>query len=128
MPDGDGELTKEEISQLRVGVLKYIDTRFAASEKAVDKALDSINGRLATTNEWRSALDDFVRTLVPKSTYEEKMKSLDKEIEELKHYKDLMDGKASQRSLGSTQLMLYIMSAISVVGFALSIADRLMGK
>lgn len=139
MPDGNGDLTAAEIDQLRVGAIKYIDQRFTdhdklvdqrftASEKAVDKALDSLNRRFDTTNEWRFALDEFVRSLIPKTTYEEKMKAIDGRLIELERYKDVTDSKASQRSLSSTQLMLYIMSAISVIGFALSLIDRLLGK
>ena len=107
---------------------KLVDQRFTASEKAVDKALDSLNRRFDMTNEWRSALDEFVRSLIPKTTYEEKMKAIDGRLIELERYKDVTDSKASQRSLSSTQLMLYIMSAISVIGFALSLIDRLLGK
>lgn len=69
MPDGNGELTQEEIRELRPSlkelvdirfkaIEKSVDLRFAALEKAVEVAKTTNDFRLDAMNEFRASMSD----------------------------------------------------------------------
>jgi hypothetical protein len=93
-----------------------VDAALAASEKAVIKAESAAERRFESVNEFRSTLADQQRTLMPRAETEALFKVMNDKIEIL----NTKENKSEGKTLGITQLMGYILFAITVIGFIIS--------
>ncbi len=101
----------------------HIDTRLEEIEKATEIARSSMEHRLNEMNEIRGSLRDTVANQVNRDRCDTRMNVVDAELEELKKYRNTMEGKASQSSLNTVILM----TVISLLMSAVSIALKLIG-
>lgn len=71
---------------------EYIDMRITEQQRAVDKALESLNERLAGMNEFRASINDANKLYVTKEIVEK----METDIRELRTIADIAKGKATQ--------------------------------
>jgi hypothetical protein len=105
-----------------ISLREYVDIRFEAQEKAVNAALAAAERavtkaeiasekRFDSVNEFRAALGDSSRLLMPRSEAEQRMAALDKAISELKTTVDAKDN----RGIGISAGLMMVVTGISVL-------------
>lgn len=111
---------------------EWVDQRFNESDKAmsaalqaaqhaVDKAEKATEKRFESVNEFRAALTDLTRSFVPRSEYEQRVKSMDATILRLEKEAALRAGAESKgEHLGKTILSI-IAIILSLVGVGVSV-------
>lgn len=63
-------MTKGDIEfNTTVTLREYFESKLEALSKAVEVAKISMDARMQTTNEWRGALDDYVKTLFTRAEH-----------------------------------------------------------
>lgn len=106
-----------------ISLREYVDVRFEAQEKAVQAALDSAQRavskaeaasekRFESVNEFRSALGDSARLLMPRSEAEQAFKTMNDKI-------DLITSRVNAREeqgKGLSQGWVFLISAVSLAG------------
>ena len=95
-------------------VAKLSKERYKNIIKATDVAKESSDRRLDGMNEFRASLKDQNSTFVPRAEYKAQTDKLDHDIQDLKEFKAMHEGKATMGSV-------YIAYIIAVLGILLSI-------
>jgi hypothetical protein len=88
----------------------YIETKIASVEKATVVALESMDKRLESMNEFRATLKDQASTFITKAD----ITALQKDIQDLRESRAELRGKASMASV-------YISYGLAVLGLLLSV-------
>lgn len=92
-------------------VKEVSDEHFNAVVYSTQMAKESADKRLDGMNEFRSSLKDQQATFVPRAEYEAQACKLDTDIQDLKRFKAVHEGKATMASV----YVAYIMAAISFI-------------
>jgi hypothetical protein len=83
-----------------------------AAEKAVLLARDDMNRRLEGMNEFRQQLEKQTATFVDKSYYDVEHRSLREELNRLREWKNIQDGKSSWTNLAAFGSLIVAMVAV----------------
>ena len=89
----------------------YFEARLKAIEDSSRIAFDAIDDRMRGSNEIRSAMKDQSTTFATKVYVDAIRDRWDAEIDDLKEYKNIATGKASQSSV----LLLGLVSVVSLI-------------
>lgn len=73
----------EHLAVVRAADLARIEDRFIAIDKAVEETKQTVKERFASVNEFRGALSDQQRTLMPRSETELAIKAQNEKIDAL---------------------------------------------
>lgn len=122
------ESLKEHFSTVIGSNDRRYEERFVAQEKATDVALDALNKRFDSTNEFRQTLSDQAATFIPRAeaiqradNNAEKISNLDKRMTDalaiINSRLDLNTGK----STGMNAVWGYIVGAIGLAATVISI-------
>jgi vacuolar-type H+-ATPase subunit E/Vma4 len=109
-----------------ISLREYVDIRFEAQEKAVNAALTSAERavskaemasekRFESVNEFRAALGDSSRLLMPRSEAEQRISALDKMIGDLKTTVEAKDNKGIGISAGLMMVVVGISVIVNIV-------------
>jgi hypothetical protein len=116
----DGVALKEHFDAQMVSLRCYTDARLTGLEKASDVAAKRLDDRLATMNEFRSAMGDLSSRMVTRAELLVQLDKVDAILDDLKQSRDRLDGKASQKSVDTAMLIalggLLLGAASLVVG------------
>jgi hypothetical protein len=123
------------INRLMVEMDKRYDQQFAAQEKAVGAALAAAEKAVlvaeqnsekwrSNANEWRGAMDDREEKFVLKEQLNPTMHSMQKEVDELKTFKNLSTGK----TIGLDKMWGYLVAAAGSGGVLAFILERMVPK
>jgi len=105
-----------------ISLREYVDTRFdaqkeavnaalAASDRAVNKAEMASEKRFDSVNEFRAALNDSARLLMPRLECEQRFSALEKMISDLKTTVEANSNKDEGKNLG----FLKVVTGISLL-------------
>lgn len=94
---------------------KRYEQRFQAQEKATSRYAEDVKAWQAGANEWRQAMNDKDRLLIPRREVEDKVAVMLGDIVDLKQSRDLAQGKASQLSVNITLAIAIISMAIGII-------------
>jgi hypothetical protein len=111
---------------------EYVDVRFAAQEAAVDAALASADRAVAKAeaaaekrfegvNEFRAALNDNTRLLMPRSESEQAIKSINEKLETL----TARINAREERGRGVGDMVGWIVAGVSTLGAIFAMAALL---
>ena len=65
---------------LHVSLLQYVEFRFAESQKAIDKAENTMNLRLLGMNEFRQQMKDQAATFLPRTESDARIQAVEAQI------------------------------------------------
>ena len=99
-----------------VSLKEYVEARFNAMDKALELYTANNNNRLDHMNEFREENKNLSITKISTDACESYRASIDKELRPLRKAIDVMEGKASQRSV-------YIAWLIAIIGIGLAIVS-----
>jgi hypothetical protein len=116
-----GDMESKDHNTL-ISLREYVDIRFDAQEKAVNAALAAADRavnkaeiasekRFENMNEFRGALADSARLLMPRAEYEQAMRGITNKVELLESRVNARDDRSAGEGQGWTKIGL----AISVV-------------
>ena len=102
-----------------ISLREYVDTRFdaqkeavnaalAASDRAVNKAEMASEKRFDSVNEFRAALNDSARLLMPRLECEQRFAALEKMISDLKTTVEANSNKDEGKNLGFLKVVMSI--------------------
>lgn len=94
-----------------ISLKEYIDLRVRNVDESVSIAYRSMEKRLAGMNEFRDTLKDQASKFVTRAEIEDKVETMQKQIDVLLISKATLEGKASQQSV----VTALIISAIGIV-------------
>jgi hypothetical protein len=114
--------TENTNSRTLISLREYVDIRFNDQEKAVNAALQAAERavtkaeiasekRFDSVNEFRAALSDSARLLMPRAEAEQRMGAIEKLVYDIKTKIDAKEDKTA----GLSQGLLMIISIISVL-------------
>src|ERR1700685_214980 len=94
-----------------ISLREYVDIRFdaqekavnaalAASDRAVNKAEMASEKRFDAVNEFRAALADSARLLMPRSEAEQRMAAIEKMVNDIKITVDAVNNKYTGKDIG----------------------------
>ena len=115
----DARLTaiERELKQ-DVPLREYFDARLAAVEKASTLAAATLEKRLEGMNEFRDTLKDQASRFVTRDELALQIKANREAINELRTFKDRLEGKASASSV-------YVTGALAIIGIITSVLGLL---
>jgi hypothetical protein len=99
---------------------EYVDLRFADFQRAVDKAENTMNERLAGMNEFRDTLRDQAGKFVTRDELDLIVKPVRESLKIMEINRANLEGKASQNGL----LLSYLIAGLGLILSAISIAVR----
>jgi|SRR6185295_2464310 len=101
---------------------KAVAAALAAADRAVAKAETAAEKRFESVNEFRSALADNFRTLMPRAEYEAAMKTVNEKIDVLTTRVNAKDERASTWASGWGLIvgLVGVVSAVIAIIFALT--------
>jgi len=102
-----------------VSLRDYVDTRLCAIEHTIKVSNEQINYRLTNMNKFREKFDILTSTLVSKQEFNDCIKSLHSDVENLKLFQAELKGKASQASVN-------IANAIAITGLVIGLLSLLL--
>ena len=111
---------KEYVDVKIAATSELFETKISAAEKAVSLASNTLAARLDLMNEFRMQLKDQAGSFFPRAEHDIYIKTVDKDIRELRESKASLEGKASQLSVNITLI-------IAIVGIFLSLFSVLHG-
>ena len=111
-----------------ISLREYVDTRFeaqkeavtaalAAADRAVNKAELASEKRFDSVNEFRAALNDSARLLMPRAEAEQRMSTIESAIREIKTTNESIFNREEGKNLG----FLKVLSGLSLLGNAILI-------
>ena len=92
-----------------VTLKEYIEARLVAMDKASELAREVNTIQHESLNNWRQAMQEQSKTLMPRAEYEIYHRKVEEDIRMLQKYQATMEGKASQNSVN-------LALAISIIG------------
>ena len=95
--------------------MTLFETKIDAAEKAVSLASSTLSARLDLMNEFRAQLKDQAAGHYSRAEHEVYVKSIDKDIRELREAKALLEGKASQNAVNFSTIMALLGVLLSAV-------------
>jgi hypothetical protein len=109
-----------------ISLREYVDTRFdaqkeavnaalAASDRAVNKAELASEKRFDAVNEFRAALADSARLLMPRSEAEQRMAAIEKMVNDLKITVDAGNNKDTGKDIGFMKVVTGISLLANVI-------------
>jgi len=109
-----------------ISLREYVDIRFdaqekavlsalAASDRAVNKAEMASEKRFDSVNEFRAALNDSARLLMPRLEAEQRMGGLEKTITEVKTALDAKDNKGVGISAGLMMVVVAVSVLVNII-------------
>jgi ABC-type transporter Mla subunit MlaD len=98
----------------------HIDHAFESAERAVKIASDASEKRFDSVNEFRAALEDQGRLMMPRTEVEGLIRTQDEKIDELKAQRNMDSG----RRVGSSAIFAYIVGAAGIISLIVTIAIR----
>jgi hypothetical protein len=112
-----------DVTATALSLREYVDVRFeaqekavnaalAAAQKAVDKAESASERRFESVNEFRSALGDQARLLMPRIEAEQQFKTIGEKIDVLTNRINARD----DRGVGMGQVLPWLVAAVATVG------------
>ena len=138
--------TEDELEELGVSLIKYVDTRFSAQEAINKISKEAIEGRLGATekvvdarfentNEWRGTVSDLIgqikdmigelkETFLPRSEYNVRHEKISDDIQELKEFRVKIDSKADQKTLLLNFGLTTISMIIGIAGLVMAYLER----
>jgi CHASE3 domain sensor protein len=115
--------TDKDATHLRAGYVplkEYVDARFDAVCRAVDKAESTLSARLATMNEFREQLKDQAGTFISRRETEALLEPLRTDLkgirEETKAFMSEHKGKASQTSFLWSAALAILGTILAIIG------------
>ncbi len=112
MPDGRAPISLREYVDVRFDAQeKAVQSALAAAEKAVIKAETASEKRFESVNEFRSTLNDYSRTLMPRSEAEQALKTINDKIDILTS----RINKRDDRGRGMGEIWGYIAGAVGML-------------
>lgn len=96
---------KEYIDILHASLKDYIDTRFESIQEAIRVATNALERRLENVNEWRASFRDLSSTYPTKAELSVFKESVDKDLREIRDWKNKQEGKASQSSVNISLIL-----------------------
>jgi len=110
----DGVSLKEHLESKMAAMKSEQQTINKMNKIAIDTALETLNQRLGSMNEFRGQMKDQQGTFVSKDSCYSQMNAFDKRIKDLELTGAKIEGKASQTAF-------LITMAISIIGIVLSL-------
>ena len=98
-------------SKEQVSLKEHLNSRLCALEKAVDVAKKEMDRRLEGMNHLESKLNVYMT----KESYETKHELIQRQVDELRIAKAVLDGKASQQSV-NVAMIVSIISLLLTLG------------
>ena len=124
----DGVALKEHLETRLEALQKHTDTQLRSMDRATCLALQTMDKRLEGMNEFREALKDTTARLATRDELRmqatrnrEIVERLDADINELKHYRATMEGKASQSSVNAATMLSVIGLILALISLALKL-------
>jgi len=99
-----------------VSLKEYVDTRFCAADRATAIAVQQMERRLESMNEFRDALKDQASRLATRQEMEVALKAMEAELRGLRDFRVALEAKASQQSVNVSLLLALIGLALSIIG------------
>lgn len=100
------------VSVSSISLREYVDIRFEAAQKAIDKAEAASEKRFEGVNEFRASLADQSRLLMPRSEAEQQFKTIAEKIDVLTARINARD----DRGAGMSQGWLWLVGGVAVIG------------
>jgi hypothetical protein len=104
--------------ELTVSLREYVDVRFDGLDKAVTKAETATEKRFESVNEFRSALNDSNRLLMPRAEAERALQTLSEKLDTLTQRVNAKD----DQNTGKGQSWALILSGVSLISTLLGMA------
>ncbi len=118
----DGVALKEHL-EVRLDALQaWTETRLTSLEKATETARRTMETRLESMNEFRDALRDTTGRLATREELVLQVDRLTTDISDLKKFKNVTEGKASQQSVNVATILGIISLLIALTSLALKLA------
>ena len=95
------------------------------SQTAIDKAEKTVNERLETMNEFRSAMKDLQATYISKDMFEANRQMSDGKLRSLELSKVALDAKADASAVNRAQLLSIISVLLGLAGFIFALINTL---
>jgi hypothetical protein len=103
------------------GVKELFSSKFESLEKATRLVADDVEKRFDSHNEFRGQLKDQASTFITRTEYQSTKDKTESEINELKSSRDILIGKASQKSV----TISYIIGSIGIIIALISLINNL---
>jgi hypothetical protein len=115
----DGVPLLEHLESRLSSLQTLMESRLAAIERATTVALAQLDRRLEGMNEFRDVLKDQTGRLATKDEVAAQLERVNVQIVELKEFRALLEGKASQSSVNVFMLMSALSLLVAFIGLAL---------
>ena len=106
---------------------KKLELMNCLSQAAIDKAERSVDERLKTMNEFRSAMNDLQGTYITRDVFDERQKLSDTKLRTLELSKVSLDAKADASAVNRAQLLSIISVLLGLAGFIFGMINVLGG-
>ena len=97
------------------------------SQTAIDKAVKTVNERLETMNEFRSAMKDLQGTYISRDMFEASRQMSDTKLRTLELSKVALDAKADASAVNRAQILSVISILLGLAGFVFGMINVLGG-
>ena len=117
----DGVALKEHLETRLDALQKHIEAQLHSVDRATVLALQTMDKRLEGMNEFREALKDTTARLATREELALQVGRLKSDIDELKHYRATMEGKASQSSVNAATVLSVVGLIVALISLALKL-------
>ena len=112
----------EKSTNMKIEALdKKLELMNCLSQAAIDKAEKTVNERLKTMNEFRSAMKDLQSTYITRDMFELHSKVSEGKLRTLELSKVSLDAKADASLVNRTQIISLISILLAIAGFIMGI-------
>ena len=113
----------EKSTNMKIEALdKKLELMNCLSQAAIDKAERSVDERLKTMNEFRSAMKDLQGTYITRDMFDAKEQLSDTKLRTLELSKVALDAKADASLVNRTQIISLISILLAIAGFIMGLA------
>lgn len=110
--------------ELTVSLREYVDVRFEGLDKAVTKAETATEKRFESVNEFRSALNDSNRLLMPRAEAERALQTLSDKLDALTHRVNAKNDQTTGKGQSWALIIAGTSLLSTVLGMAFLIARK----
>jgi hypothetical protein len=121
MSDNNSVSLKDYFDSKLVDVKDLFNSKFEALEKATTIVAQNLEKRFDSHNEFRAQLKEQAGTFITRAEYQGMKDKLESEIDDLKSSRDILAGKASQKSV----TISYIIGGIGIIIALISLINNL---